>query len=118
MSGRRSAAEPQPGAERQSNPPAGDVTLPLPAPELRGFGDCSPRYPLINRKNKKYSIKDSCPLTRAPKDKAKGVSGANPLAGLLENAGFDDLLLAALILMMLECGAERNTILLLGFLLI
>lgn len=97
--------------------PRGEVTLPLPAPELNGIGDCSPRYPLTDRKNRKYSFRDSCPLTRSARTEMKGMRG-NPLSELFGNAGIDDLLLAALILMMLECGAERNTILLLGFLLI
>jgi hypothetical protein len=94
-----------------------NITLPLPMPEMHGLSDCSPRFPLNKRQNKKYTVEGSCPLDRSKKNPDK-TSALNPIAGLLEFAEFDDLLLAGLILMMLECGAERNMILLLGFLLI
>ena len=94
------------------------VTLPLAVPELSGIGECIPRFPLTSRRQKKYSVGDSCPICKPPKDSKKSAERQNPLASLLENTGKDELLLAALIFMMLEFGVERNMILLLALLLI
>jgi len=115
--------QPQSTTARHSVEPDETITLPLPAPEIGGLDDCMPRYPLPRRPFSKYygqsSRKFSIVDTSQSAEKPEEAAGKNPLAGLLANAGFDDLLLAVLILMMLESGsADPVTVLLLGVLLI
>lgn len=114
-------AQPQAPPKRRADEHRESVPLPLPAPELHGLDDCLPRFPLAydrryspfdGQRNRRFPIKDSYP----PEHGSSGF-GQNFLANLLEHAEVDDLLLAALIIMMLECGADRFTILLLGVLL-
>lgn len=121
-SAENNAEQPEKTAQRRKQEPDQNVTLPLPAPEVNGIDDCLPRYPLprrpfsqyYNRRRKKYTLIDDTPSI----DKPAQTVIRNPLMGLLANAGFDDLLLAALIFMMLESGSDPITVLLLGLLLI
>lgn len=110
-------------APRRDRQPDNGITLPLPAPHLSGLDECLPRYPLprrpfgqyYNRKRKRYSLVES---THSAEKQAESAA-KNALTGLLSNAGFDDLMLAALILMIIEGGnADPITVLLLGILLI
>lgn len=114
-------AQPQAPPKRRSDEHRENVPLPLPAPELHGLNDCMPRFPLAydrryspfaGQRNKRHPVIDNFSSGHGSL-----FQGQSFLANLLENAGIDDLLLAALIIMMLECGADRFTILLLGVLL-
>lgn len=82
-----------------------NVRLPLATPDLYQYEDSSPRYPLNRRRPQYRLIEDTDEDNR-------------PLGGLFDNKIPDELLLAALIMLMIENGSERNTIVLLGFLLI
>lgn len=117
-----SAAQPENQAQRRGAESDENVTLPLPAPDIRGLDECLPRYPLprrpfshyYNRQRKRYTLTET-----APETEAQPPAKPSPITDLLSHAGFDDMLLAALILMMLESGnADPITVLLLGLLLI
>ena len=82
-----------------------NVTLPLNLPEPYNYGNSTPRYPL-SRRRPRYTIE------KEPHREPDGLREA------IDNKIPDELLLAALILLMIENGTERTMIILLGYLLV
>ncbi len=94
------------------------VTLPLPVPNMHNIIPQGGGYTSSPPRVRRRKIWDNLIPRKEPEQGTISAASADLLSGLLEKMGTDDLLLIVLIVMMLESGADFNTLLLLGFLLI